>query len=200
MTSPDYGRPITDVMPMGGLMNVDRTGAPGRRRDRRGRRRVLPHRPRVRLRPLVRARPRWRIGEGRDGRRRRARRALPSQAAPEERERHELACRPARRGRGTGPARRSKSVERRLLSAVLVRRRARRRAPRRPRPAPDHPPHRPPRPHGGLRRGRRPARADRGRSWPAWRRRPPRGPRATSCSLGSHSRSDGRAVATMPGS
>jgi 2-polyprenyl-6-methoxyphenol hydroxylase-like FAD-dependent oxidoreductase len=29
MTSPDYGRPITDVMPMGGLMNVDRTGAPG---------------------------------------------------------------------------------------------------------------------------------------------------------------------------
>jgi 2-polyprenyl-6-methoxyphenol hydroxylase-like FAD-dependent oxidoreductase len=28
MTSPDYGRPITDVMPMGGLMNVDRTGAP----------------------------------------------------------------------------------------------------------------------------------------------------------------------------
>jgi len=29
MTSPDYGRPITDVMPMGGLMNVDRTGNPG---------------------------------------------------------------------------------------------------------------------------------------------------------------------------
>ena len=29
MTSPDYGRPITDVMPMGGLMNVDRTGHPG---------------------------------------------------------------------------------------------------------------------------------------------------------------------------
>ena len=29
MTSPDYGRPITDVMPMGGLMNVDRTGDPG---------------------------------------------------------------------------------------------------------------------------------------------------------------------------
>jgi 2-polyprenyl-6-methoxyphenol hydroxylase-like FAD-dependent oxidoreductase len=28
-TSPDYGRPITDVMPMGGLMNVDRTGDPG---------------------------------------------------------------------------------------------------------------------------------------------------------------------------
>lgn len=28
MTSPDYGRPITDVMPMGGLMNVDRTGDP----------------------------------------------------------------------------------------------------------------------------------------------------------------------------
>jgi 2-polyprenyl-6-methoxyphenol hydroxylase-like FAD-dependent oxidoreductase len=28
MSSPDYGRPITDVMPMGGLMNVDRTGAP----------------------------------------------------------------------------------------------------------------------------------------------------------------------------
>lgn len=26
MTSPDYGRPITGVMPMGGLMNVDRTG------------------------------------------------------------------------------------------------------------------------------------------------------------------------------
>jgi hypothetical protein len=25
MTSSDYGRPITDVMPMGGLMNVDRT-------------------------------------------------------------------------------------------------------------------------------------------------------------------------------
>jgi 2-polyprenyl-6-methoxyphenol hydroxylase-like FAD-dependent oxidoreductase len=31
MTSPDYGRPITDVMPMGGLMNVDRTGDPGAR-------------------------------------------------------------------------------------------------------------------------------------------------------------------------
>jgi 2-polyprenyl-6-methoxyphenol hydroxylase-like FAD-dependent oxidoreductase len=29
MTSGDYGRPITDVMPMGGLMNVDRTGEPG---------------------------------------------------------------------------------------------------------------------------------------------------------------------------
>jgi 2-polyprenyl-6-methoxyphenol hydroxylase-like FAD-dependent oxidoreductase len=29
MTSADYGRPITDVMPMGGLMNVDRTGEPG---------------------------------------------------------------------------------------------------------------------------------------------------------------------------
>jgi 2-polyprenyl-6-methoxyphenol hydroxylase-like FAD-dependent oxidoreductase len=28
MSSLDYGRPITDVMPMGGLMNVDRTGAP----------------------------------------------------------------------------------------------------------------------------------------------------------------------------
>ena len=29
MTSPDYARPITDVMPMGGLLNVDRTGDPG---------------------------------------------------------------------------------------------------------------------------------------------------------------------------
>jgi 2-polyprenyl-6-methoxyphenol hydroxylase-like FAD-dependent oxidoreductase len=29
MTSSDYGRPLTDVMPMGGLMNVDRTGDPG---------------------------------------------------------------------------------------------------------------------------------------------------------------------------
>jgi 2-polyprenyl-6-methoxyphenol hydroxylase-like FAD-dependent oxidoreductase len=29
MTSRDYGRPITDVMPMGGLMNIDRTGDPG---------------------------------------------------------------------------------------------------------------------------------------------------------------------------
>jgi hypothetical protein len=29
MTSEDYGRPITDVLPMGGLMNVDRTGDPG---------------------------------------------------------------------------------------------------------------------------------------------------------------------------
>jgi 2-polyprenyl-6-methoxyphenol hydroxylase-like FAD-dependent oxidoreductase len=29
MTSPDYGLPITGVMPMGGLMNVDRTGEPG---------------------------------------------------------------------------------------------------------------------------------------------------------------------------
>jgi 2-polyprenyl-6-methoxyphenol hydroxylase-like FAD-dependent oxidoreductase len=28
MSSPDYGRPITDVMPMGGLMNVQRTGDP----------------------------------------------------------------------------------------------------------------------------------------------------------------------------
>jgi 2-polyprenyl-6-methoxyphenol hydroxylase-like FAD-dependent oxidoreductase len=28
MTSQEYGRPITDVMPMGGLMNVDRTGDP----------------------------------------------------------------------------------------------------------------------------------------------------------------------------
>src|SRR5215218_3900981 len=28
MTSAEYGRPITDVMPMGGLMNVDRTGDP----------------------------------------------------------------------------------------------------------------------------------------------------------------------------
>jgi 2-polyprenyl-6-methoxyphenol hydroxylase-like FAD-dependent oxidoreductase len=28
MTSPDYGRPITDVMPMGGLMNIERTGDP----------------------------------------------------------------------------------------------------------------------------------------------------------------------------
>jgi 2-polyprenyl-6-methoxyphenol hydroxylase-like FAD-dependent oxidoreductase len=28
MTSPEYARPITDVMPMGGLMNVDRTGDP----------------------------------------------------------------------------------------------------------------------------------------------------------------------------
>ena len=29
LTSPDHGHPITDVMPMGGLMNVDRTGDPG---------------------------------------------------------------------------------------------------------------------------------------------------------------------------
>ncbi len=29
MTSSDYGRPLTAVMPMGGLMNVDRTGDPG---------------------------------------------------------------------------------------------------------------------------------------------------------------------------
>jgi flavin-dependent dehydrogenase len=29
MTSSDYGRPITDVMPMGGLTNVDCTGDPG---------------------------------------------------------------------------------------------------------------------------------------------------------------------------
>jgi 2-polyprenyl-6-methoxyphenol hydroxylase-like FAD-dependent oxidoreductase len=29
MTSPEYGRPITEVMPMGGLMNVDRSGEPG---------------------------------------------------------------------------------------------------------------------------------------------------------------------------
>ena len=29
MTSGDYARPITDIMPMGGLMNVDRTGDPG---------------------------------------------------------------------------------------------------------------------------------------------------------------------------
>jgi flavin-dependent dehydrogenase len=29
MTSADYGRPITDVMPMGGLLNVDGTGDPG---------------------------------------------------------------------------------------------------------------------------------------------------------------------------
>jgi 2-polyprenyl-6-methoxyphenol hydroxylase-like FAD-dependent oxidoreductase len=29
MTSAEYGRPITGVMPMGGLMNVDRTGEPG---------------------------------------------------------------------------------------------------------------------------------------------------------------------------
>jgi 2-polyprenyl-6-methoxyphenol hydroxylase-like FAD-dependent oxidoreductase len=29
MTSAEYSRPITDVMPMGGLMNVDRTGDPG---------------------------------------------------------------------------------------------------------------------------------------------------------------------------
>ena len=29
MTSSDYGRPITHVMPMGGLLNVDRTGDPG---------------------------------------------------------------------------------------------------------------------------------------------------------------------------
>jgi 2-polyprenyl-6-methoxyphenol hydroxylase-like FAD-dependent oxidoreductase len=29
MTSPEFGRPITDVMPMGGLMNVERTGDPG---------------------------------------------------------------------------------------------------------------------------------------------------------------------------
>ncbi len=28
MTAPDYARPMTDVMPMGGLMNVDRTGDP----------------------------------------------------------------------------------------------------------------------------------------------------------------------------
>ena len=29
MSSPEYGRPITEVMPMGGLMNVERTGDPG---------------------------------------------------------------------------------------------------------------------------------------------------------------------------
>jgi hypothetical protein len=29
MTTADYARPITDVMPMGGLVNVDRTGDPG---------------------------------------------------------------------------------------------------------------------------------------------------------------------------
>jgi 2-polyprenyl-6-methoxyphenol hydroxylase-like FAD-dependent oxidoreductase len=29
MTSPEYGRPITDLMPMGGLANVERTGDPG---------------------------------------------------------------------------------------------------------------------------------------------------------------------------
>ena len=32
MTSDDYGTPITDVMPMGGLLNVDYTGDPGIRR------------------------------------------------------------------------------------------------------------------------------------------------------------------------
>jgi hypothetical protein len=32
MTSEDYSRAITEVMPMGGLMNVDRTGDPGVRR------------------------------------------------------------------------------------------------------------------------------------------------------------------------
>jgi 2-polyprenyl-6-methoxyphenol hydroxylase-like FAD-dependent oxidoreductase len=32
MVSASYGRPITEVMPMGGLMNVDRTGDPGMRR------------------------------------------------------------------------------------------------------------------------------------------------------------------------
>jgi 2-polyprenyl-6-methoxyphenol hydroxylase-like FAD-dependent oxidoreductase len=32
MTSPSYGRPITEVMPMGGLMNADRTGDPQMRR------------------------------------------------------------------------------------------------------------------------------------------------------------------------
>lgn len=31
MTSPDYGRPLTGVMPMGGLMNVDRTRNPSAR-------------------------------------------------------------------------------------------------------------------------------------------------------------------------
>jgi flavin-dependent dehydrogenase len=29
MTSPDHARPITDVMPMGGLANIDRTNGPG---------------------------------------------------------------------------------------------------------------------------------------------------------------------------
>jgi 2-polyprenyl-6-methoxyphenol hydroxylase-like FAD-dependent oxidoreductase len=32
MVSASYGRPITGVMPMGGLMNVDRTGDPGTKR------------------------------------------------------------------------------------------------------------------------------------------------------------------------
>ncbi len=37
MTSAEYGRPITEVMPMGGLMNVDRTGDPGGLGNRGGR-------------------------------------------------------------------------------------------------------------------------------------------------------------------
>ena len=50
MTSADYGRPITGVMPMGGLLNVDCTGEQRSRRARRRRRRLLPHRPGIRLR------------------------------------------------------------------------------------------------------------------------------------------------------
>src|SRR4051794_19201646 len=93
MTDPGYGRPITGVLPMGGLMNVDRTGDPGTRRLVAVGRRVLSHRPGVRLRAVVRPRasPGTRRGRGRrrPGRRRGA---LPVTRPRRGARAHALAC------------------------------------------------------------------------------------------------------------
>ena len=64
MTSADYGRPITDVMPMGGLMNVDRTGDPGVSGIIAVGRRLLPHRSGLRIRLVVCVGPRAGVGRG----------------------------------------------------------------------------------------------------------------------------------------
>ena len=144
---------------MGGLMNVDRTGRSRRVRAGRGRGCLLPHRPRIRLRAVVRTDPRARRSRGpceRGAGRRRDRRALPGRRrargarAPRARMCHRRRTLAAleRRAARHRPARR-------LLPAVLVRRRARRRAARRPRPATHDRAHRTARPHRRLRRGRR---------------------------------------------
>ena len=131
MTSTDYARPITGVMPMGGLMNVDRTGDPGVLGDQS--RSATPS-----ATPIPPSRTAFRSRSSTHRRLAEAAAEAPdadaiveryrAEAGPEARERHALACATdaarAQRWRGE-PLEIGR--QRRLLSALLVRERPGRR-------------------------------------------------------------------------
>ena len=121
MTSPEYGRPITGVMPMGGLTNIDRTGNSGMPGVIAGRRRLLPHGSGVRVRPVVCARSRARWGDA-------ATEAPDIEAVAQRadvgqaRERHALACAmDAARSRRMERRAARHHAARRLLLTLLIR-------------------------------------------------------------------------------